>query len=95
VSARPPNPGHPRRPRRARRDDLFALVIAAITEEERSVAVEAITCAMTGNNVRIAPSRLRRTYEILEIVEVVAAELGAEVRVFAASDKVEVLPPVR
>jgi len=50
---------------------------------------------MTGNTVRIAPNRLRRTYEILEIVEVVAAELGAEVRVFAASDKVEVLPPVR
>jgi hypothetical protein len=50
---------------------------------------------MTGNTVRIAPSRLRRTFEILEIVERLAAELDAEVRVDALSDSVEVRPPVR
>ena len=50
---------------------------------------------MTGNTVRIAPSRLRRTYEILEIVEVVATELDADVRVDAVSDSVELRPPVR
>ena len=50
---------------------------------------------MTGNTVRIAPSRQRRTYEILEIVEAVATELDAKVRVDAVSDRVEVRPPVR
>ena len=95
MRARPPNPGGPRRPRRACGDDNAPLVTAAITGEERSVAVEAITCAIAGNTVRIAPNRLRSSLEIFEIVEIVAAELDAAVRVVAASDKVEVRPPVR
>jgi hypothetical protein len=71
------------------------LVTAAITVEERSVAVEAITCAIAGNTVRITPNSVRSSLEIFEIVEVVAMDLDAEVRVVAASDKVEVGPPVR
>jgi hypothetical protein len=71
------------------------VVTAAITAEERSIAVEAITCAIAGNTVRIAPNRVRSSLEIFEIVELIAAELDAEVRVVAASDKVEVRPPVR
>jgi hypothetical protein len=49
---------------------------------------------MTGNTVRIVPNRLRRTYEIFEIVEVVAAELGAEVGISAHRDSVLVVPPL-
>jgi hypothetical protein len=59
------------------------------------VAVEAITCAIAGNTVRIAPNRLRSSLEIFEIVELVAAELDAEVRVVAGPQTVEVRPPVR
>jgi hypothetical protein len=55
--------------------------------------VEAIACALTGNTVRISPSRARRAYEIVEIVGFVAAELDAEVRISAARDRVEVRPP--
>jgi hypothetical protein len=71
------------------------LVTAAISADERSIAVEAITCAIAGNTVSITPNRVRSSLEIFEILEVVAAELDAEVRVVAASDKVEVRPPVR
>jgi hypothetical protein len=70
-------------------------VIATITEDERAVAVEAIACALTGNTVRISPGRARRAYEIVEIVGFVAAELGAEVRIAARQDRVEVAPPLR
>jgi hypothetical protein len=45
--------------------------------------------------VRIAPNRLRNSLEIFEIVELVAAELDAEVRVVAGPQTVEVRPPVR
>jgi hypothetical protein len=95
VPAGPPHPRDPRRQGRPRRDDLAALVTAAITEEERSVAVEAIACAGSGNTVRISPSTVRRTYEIAEIVGLVAAELGSEVRIWAEHDRVEVAPPPR
>ena len=50
---------------------------------------------MAGNTVRIVPNRLRSSLEIFEIVEVVAGELNAEVRVDAGADRVEVRPPVR
>jgi hypothetical protein len=70
-------------------------VIAAITEEERAVAVEAIACALTGNTVRISPSRARRAFEIVEIVGFVAAELDAKVRISARQDSVQVAPPLR
>jgi hypothetical protein len=70
-------------------------VIATITEDERAVAVEAIACALTGNTVRISPGRTRRAYEIVEIVGFVADELGAEVRISARQDRVEVAPPPR
>jgi hypothetical protein len=70
-------------------------VIAAITEEERAVAVEAIACALTGNTVRISPNRARRAFEIIEIVGFVAAELDANVRISARLDRVEVAPPLR
>ncbi|HEX6680676.1 MAG TPA: hypothetical protein VF063_08535 [Gaiellaceae bacterium] len=68
-------------------------MIAAITEEERAVAVEAIACVLTGNTVRIIPSPARRAYEIVEILGFVAAELDAEVRISAQQDRVEVRPP--
>jgi len=57
--------------------------------------VEAIVCALTGNTVRISPSRARRAYEIVEIVGFVAAELDAEVRISARPDRIEVAPPPR
>jgi hypothetical protein len=57
--------------------------------------VEAIACALTGNTVRIAPSRLRRAPEIVEIIELVAAEMDADVRVSARPDAVKVWPPSR
>jgi cell division GTPase FtsZ len=95
VPTRAPDPGGSRRPGRSRRDDDTALVTAAITAAERSVAVEAITCAIAGNTVRITPNRLRSTLEIFEIVEVVAAELDSEVRVITGRETVEVRPPIR
>ena len=95
MPARPQNPGGSRRPGRPRRDDDTTLVTAAISPEERSIAAEAITCAIAGNTVRIAPNRMRTSLQIFEILEVVAAELEAEVRVVAAADRVEVRPPVR
>jgi hypothetical protein len=95
VRTRSSDPGGARRPRRTRRDDHAALVTAAITEAERSTAVEAITCAIAGNTVRITPNRLRNTFEIFEIVEVVAAELDAEVRIVTGPETVEIRPPVR
>ena len=57
--------------------------------------MEAIACALTGNTVRISPSRARRAYEIVEIVGFVAAELDAEVRISARPDRIEVAPPPR
>jgi len=57
--------------------------------------VEAIACALTGNTVRISPGRARRTYEIVEIVGFVAAELDADVRISARLNRVEVAPPLR
>jgi hypothetical protein len=48
---------------------------------------------LTGNTVRISPPPSRRMYEIAEIVGVVALELGAEVRISARADDVEVRPP--
>jgi hypothetical protein len=68
------------------------LVTAAILADERAVAVEAITCALAGNSVRIAPNRLRRAHEIVAIVELVAAELDAEVKISAQPDRVDVIP---
>ena len=68
-------------------------MIATITEEERAVAVEAIACVLTGNTVRISPSRARRAHEIVEIVGFVADELDADVRISAQQDRVEVRPP--
>ncbi|MGN6431406.1 MAG: hypothetical protein ACTHNB_11855 [Gaiellaceae bacterium] len=95
MPARPPDPCRPGGAGRPRRDDVAALVTAAITEEERAVAVEAIACALTGNTVRISPGRARRTFEIAEIVDFVAAELDANVRISARPDRVEVAPPLR
>jgi sRNA-binding protein len=95
MPARSPDPRRPRRAGRPRRDDVAALVTAAITEKERAVAVEAIACALTGNTVRISPGQARRTSEIVEIVDLVAAELDADVRISARPDRVEVAPPVR
>jgi hypothetical protein len=95
VPAGPPHPGDSRRPRRPRRDDLAALVTAAITAEERSVAVEAITCAITGNTVRLGPIRRRSPLEIVAILELVADELDAQVRISGRLDTVDVFPPVR
>jgi hypothetical protein len=69
------------------------VVTAALTAEERSVAVEAVACAMSGNAVRITPNRFRSLPEIVAIVELVAGELDAEVRVSARLDTVEVRPP--
>ena len=57
--------------------------------------MEAIACALTGNTVRISPGRARRTYEIVEIVGFVAAELDAEVRISARPDRIEIAPPPR
>ena len=57
--------------------------------------MEAIACALTGNTVRICPSRARLAYEIVEIVGFVAAELDANVRISASQDRVEVAPPPR
>ena len=57
--------------------------------------MEAIACALTGNTVRISPSRARRAYEIVEIVGFVAAELDAEVRISARPDRIEIAPPPR
>ena len=57
--------------------------------------MEAIACALTGNTVRIRPSRARLAYEIVEIIAFVAAELDAEVRISARTDRVEVAPPPR
>ena len=57
--------------------------------------MEAIACALTGNTVRISPGRARRTYEIVEIVGFVAAELDADVRISARLNRVEVAPPLR
>ena len=95
MPARPPDPRRSGRAGRPRRDDYSALVTAAFTEEERAVAVEAIACALTGNTVRISPGRARRTFEIAEIVDFVAAELDADVRIFARPDQVDVAPPPR
>jgi hypothetical protein len=95
VPAGAPDPRRPRGPRRARGDDIAALVALAASERERAVAVEAIACALTGNVVRIGAVGARRTYEIAEIVGFVAAELDADVRIWASSDEVEVRPPVR
>ncbi|MFL5979985.1 MAG: hypothetical protein ACJ76O_15335 [Gaiellaceae bacterium] len=57
--------------------------------------MEAIACVLTGNTVRISPTRARRAYEIVEIVGFVAAELDAEVRISARPDRIEVAPPPR
>ena len=57
--------------------------------------MEAIACALTGNTVRISPGRVRRAFEIVEIVGFVAAELDANVRISARQDRVEVAPPLR
>ena len=48
-----------------------------------------------GNTVRISHGRARRTFEIAEIVDFVAAELDADVRISARPDRVEVAPPLR
>jgi len=45
--------------------------------------------------VRITPNRRRRAHEIVAIVELVAAELDAQVRIAARLDRVEVIPPLR
>jgi hypothetical protein len=71
------------------------VVTAAITEAERAVAVEAIACALSGNTVRISPGKARPTFEIVEILGFVAAELDADVRISARLDRVEVAPPLR
>jgi hypothetical protein len=55
--------------------------------------VEAIACALTGNTVRIAPNRVRRAYEIVAIIELVAVEMDADVRISARPDAVKVWPP--
>jgi len=57
--------------------------------------VEAIACALTGNTVRISLSRARLAHEIVEIIGFVAAELDANVRISARTDRVEVAPPLR
>jgi len=50
---------------------------------------------MTGNTVRIAPNRLRSPREIVAIVELVTAELEANVRISVRHNTVEVVPPLR
>jgi hypothetical protein len=69
------------------------VVTAAVTDDERTVAVEAITCAIAGNTVRIDAGRRRSPREIAAIVGLVATELDAEVIVSARRDSVEVSHP--
>ncbi len=71
------------------------MVTVAITYEERSVAVEAITCAIAGNSVRITPNRQRSAREISAILELVADDLDASVLITARPDAVEIAPPLR
>jgi hypothetical protein len=95
VLARPSHPCDPRRPRRPRRDDLPALVTAGITAAERSVAAEAVACAIAGNTVVIPSNRVRTAREIAEIVDVVAFELHADVQIGIRGTRAEVRPPGR
>jgi hypothetical protein len=64
-----------------------------MTAAERAAAVEAITCAIAGNTVRIAANRARRSAEIAAIVQLVAVELDAEVLVVTQPDRVDVSQP--
>jgi hypothetical protein len=57
--------------------------------------VEAIACALSGNTVCIGAGRARPAFEIVEIIGFVAAELDADVRISARTDRVEVAPPLR
>jgi hypothetical protein len=95
VSPRPPHPRDPRRPRRPRGDDVAALVVAEVTIAERSVAAEAIACAIAGNTVLIPSNRVRTAREIAEIVDLVAFELDADVRIGIRGRRTEVRPPHR
>jgi phage tail sheath gpL-like len=71
------------------------LVTAAITAAERAVAVEAITCVIAGNTVRIGATRLRTAREIAAIVQLVAGELEAKVVVSVGQAEVELSPRLR
>jgi hypothetical protein len=50
---------------------------------------------IAGNTVRIAGNAVRRPREIAAIVELVAAELDAEVTVSAGDESVELSPRLR
>ncbi len=65
---------------------------AEVTAAERSVAAEAITCAIAGNRVIVTSNRARTAYEIAEIVDLVAFELDADVRIGVRPGAIEVRP---
>jgi hypothetical protein len=62
---------------------------------ERWVAAEAITCAVAGNKIFIASNRVRTAREIAEIVDLVAFELDADVRISVGRRGIAVEPPPR
>jgi hypothetical protein len=65
---------------------------AEVTAAERSVAAEAITCAIAGNRVIVTSNRVRTAYEIAEIVDLIAFELDADVRIGVRPGAIEVRP---
>jgi hypothetical protein len=71
------------------------LVAAAATDAERSVATEAIACAVVGNTVVIPSNGSRTAREIAEIVDLVAFELHADVQIGIRGTRAEVRPPDR
>ena len=66
-----------------------------ITAAERSVAAEAITCAIAGNRVIVCSNRARTAYQIAEIIDLVAFELDADVRIGVRPGAIEVRPAAR
>ena len=68
------------------------MVTAEITAEERTVAVEAITCAIAGNRVIVTSNRIRSAPEIAEIIDLVAFELDADVKIGVRPGAIELRP---
>jgi hypothetical protein len=52
----------------------------AITAADRAAAVEAISCVVAGNKVFAASNRVRTPGRIAEIIDLVAAEIDADVK---------------
>ena len=68
---------------------------ADITAEERSVAAEAITCAISGNRVIVTSNRTRSAPEIAEIVDLIAFELDADVAIGVRPGAIEIKSAAR